>query len=61
MGKISARLKMNGVDWSAAAYLFANDTVLPAESEKELQKVVDQFHSVCNKRKLTVNVEKSKV
>ncbi len=49
--KIGARMKLNEVDWSAAACLFADDTVLLAESERELQRVVDQFHSVCSRRK----------
>ena len=36
VGKIGARVKMNGVEWSVDACLFADDTVLPAESEREL-------------------------
>ncbi len=36
-------------------------TLLLVESEKELQRVIDQFHNVCNRRKLRVNVGKSKV
>ncbi len=43
-----------------AACLFAYDTLLLAESERELQRVVDQFHSVCSRRKLRVNAGKSK-
>ncbi len=31
------------------------------ESERELQRVVDEFYSVCVRRKLRVNVGKSKV
>ena len=31
------------------------------ESEEELQRVVDKFYSLCMRRKLEVNVEKSKV
>ena len=41
--------------------LFADDTVLLAESEGMLQKAVDEFHRVCKRRKLKVNVGKSKV
>ncbi len=37
-GKVGARLKLNGVDWAVAACLFADDTVLLAESERELQR-----------------------
>ncbi len=35
--------------------------MLLAESKRELQRVVDQFHSVCSRRKLRVNAGKSKV
>ncbi len=41
--------------------VFADDTVLLTESGRELQRVVDQFHSVCSRRKLRVNARKSKV
>ncbi len=61
VGKVGARLKLNGVDWAVAACLFADDTVLLAESEIEHQRVVDQFHSVCSRRKLRVNAGKSKM
>ncbi len=60
-GKIGARLKLNGVDWSVAACLFADDTVLLAESERNLQRVVVRFHSVCSRRKLRVDEGKTKV
>ncbi len=35
--------------------------MLLVKSEKELQRVVDQFHSVCSRRKPKVNAGKSKV
>lgn len=41
VGKIGAELKLNGLNWSVAACLFADITVLLAESERELQRVVD--------------------
>ncbi len=44
-----------------AVCLFADDTVLLAESERELQRVLDQFYSVCSKRELRINARKSKV
>ncbi len=61
VGKIGAGLKLNGVDWSVTACLFVDDTVLLAESERELQRVLDQFYNVCNRRKLRVNAGQSKV
>ncbi len=36
VGKIGARLKLNGVDWSVTVCLFVDDTVLMAEKEREL-------------------------
>ncbi len=36
-------------------------TVLLAESEGDLQKVVNEFYSACKTRKLKVNAGKSKV
>ncbi len=53
VGKIGAGLKMNGMGWLVTACLFAD--------ERKLQRVVDQFHSVCNTRKMRVNAGKSKV
>ncbi len=61
VGKVGARLKLNGVDWTVAACLFADDTVLPAESKRELKRVIDQFHSVYSRRKLKANAGKCKV
>ncbi len=52
---LDGRLKVNGMDWSMVACLFVDDTVLLGESERELQRVVDEFYSVCVRRKLRVN------
>ncbi len=41
--------------------MFANDTVLLEESEREVERVVDEFYNACVRRKLKVNVGKSKV
>ncbi len=41
--------------------LFADDTVLIAENESDLQKLVIVFDTVCKRRKLKVNAGKSKV
>ena len=50
-----------GQEWLMITSLFADDTVLFAESEEELQRVVNEFYEVCKRRKLKVNCEKSKV
>ena len=41
--------------------LFADDTALVADSEENLCKLVSEFGRVCKRRKLRVNVGKSKV
>ncbi len=52
---------MRGVGQPVVAGLYADDIVLLAESEGMLQRIVDEFNRVCKKRKLKVNVGKSKV
>ncbi len=57
-----AKLRLNGEVWSVVTCPFADDTVLLAESEGDLQRVVlNEFYSVCKRRKLKVNAGKSKV
>ncbi len=58
VGNAGAKLRLNGQVWSVVTCLFADDTVLLAGSEGDLQKVVE-FYSVCKRRKLKVNTEKS--
>ena len=58
---VDTRLKINGMGWSVVASVFADDTVLFAESEEELQKTVDEFYSIYTRKKLKVNAGKSKV
>ena len=41
--------------------LFADDTALVAGSEEKLCRLVSEFGRVCERRKLRVNVGKSKV
>ncbi len=43
------------------AGLYAEDTVVLAESEGMLQRIVDEFDRVCKRRKLKVNAGISKV
>ncbi len=56
-----AKLRLNGEIWSVVTCLFADDTMLLAENEGYLQRVVNEFYSVCKKRQLKVNAGKSKV
>ena len=52
---------MNGCEWEVSQLLFADDTALVASTEERLQRLVDEFGVVCERRKLKVNVGKSKV
>ncbi len=54
-------MSIDNAKWKISNKLFADDTVLLAESEKNLQKLVNKFSNVCERRKLKVNVGKSKV
>jgi hypothetical protein len=41
--------------------LYADNTALIADKDCKLQKLVSEFGGVCERRKLSVNVAKSKV
>ena len=56
-----AGLMKDGIEWKIPACLYADDAVLFAESEEELQRMVSAFDKVCERRKLKVNAKKSKV
>ena len=59
--EVGVKMCANGEEWLLNAILFADDTALIAESESDLQKLVKIFDNVCKRRKLKVNVDKSKV
>ena len=52
---------MNGGRFEINQLLFADDTALVADSERKLCRLVRLFGRVCERRKLRVNVGKSKV
>ncbi len=56
-----ANLRLNGEVWSVVTCLFADESVLLTESKGNLQRVVNEFCSLCKRRKLKVSAEKSKV
>ncbi len=58
---LGATLNVRGVEQPVVAGLYADDTVLLAESEGMLQRTVDEFDRVCERKKLKVNAGKSKV
>ena len=53
-------MSANGGRFKINQLLFADDTALVADSEK-LCRLTNEFGSVCERRKLRVNVGKSKV
>ena len=53
-------LSANGVRFEKNQLLFADDTALVADSEEKLCRLVNEFGRVCERRKLRVNVGKSK-
>ena len=52
---------MIGVRFEINQLLFADDTALVADSEEKLGILVSEFGRICERRKLRVNVAKSKV
>ena len=61
LGKWLERLGANCGRFEINQLLFADDTVLVADSEEKMCRLVSQFGIVCERRKLRVNVGKSKV
>ena len=51
----------NDNEWELNQLLFADDAVVVADSERKLCQLVTEFGRVCERRKLRVNVCKSKV
>ncbi len=54
-------MRSNGEVWFVVTCFFVDNMVLLAESEGDLHRVVNEFHSVCKRREIKVNAEKSKV
>ena len=61
LGKLLELLSANGGRFEINQLLFADDTALVADSEEKLCGLVSGFGRVYEKRKLRVNVGKSKV
>ena len=51
----------NDNEWELNQLLFADDTLVVAHCERKLCQLVTEFGRVCGRRKLQVNVGKSKV
>ena len=61
LGKQLELLSVNGGRFEINQLLFADDTALVADSSEKLCRLVSEFGRVCERRKLRVNVGKSKV
>ena len=61
LGKGLELLNANGGRFEINQLFFADDTALVADSEDKLCRLVSEFGRVCERRKLRVNVGKSKV
>ena len=61
LGKGLELLSAKGGRFEINQLLFADDTALVADSEEKLCRLVSEFGRVCERRKLRVNVDKSKV
>ena len=61
LGKGLELLSVNGGRFEINQLLFADDTALVADSEEKLCRLVSEFGSVSERRKLRVNVDKCKV
>ena len=60
-GKGLERLRANGGKFEINQLLFANDAALVADSAKKLCFLASEFDRVCERIKLLVNIDKSKV
>ena len=61
LGKRLEFLSVNGGRFEINHLLFTDDTALVADSEEKFCRLVSEFGRVCERRKLRVNVGKSKV
>ena len=61
LGKELELLRANAGRFEINQLLFADDTALVADLKEKLCKLVSEFGRVCERRKLRVNVGKSKV
>ena len=61
LGKGLKLLSVNSGWFEINQLLFADDTALVADSEEELFRLVSGFGSVCERRKLIVDVGRAKL
>ena len=57
---VTLRDERKNIEWKVDWLMFAGDAVLLDDSEEKLERLVQEFGSVCRRRKLMVNETKSK-
>ena len=60
-GKGLELLSVNGGRFKINQLLFIDDTAPVVDTEEQLCRLVSEFHRICERRKLKVNIDKSKV
>ena len=53
--------KIRNIEWKVDWLMFADDTALLSDSKEKLERLVQEFGRVCQRRKLSVNEAKSKI
>ncbi len=61
LGRGLSLVNTDGIEWNLNQLLFADDTALVNDSEGRLRQVVEEFGSMCKRRKRRVNESKSKL
>ena len=61
MGMVVKLRDENGWGWEIKKVLYADDTVLVAETREHLQHIASEYKRVCDSMGLKINVGKSKV
>lgn len=54
-------INLNGSNWEVSVLLFADNTLLIADSKEKLRDFVNQFENICQEKGLKINPAKSKV
>ena len=58
---VTMRDERRNIKWKVDWLMFADDTVLLGDSDEKLERLVQEFGRVCQRRKLSVNETKSKI
>ena len=58
---VTLRNERRNIEWKVDWLMFADNSVLLGDSEEKLERLVQEFGSVCRRRKLSVNETKRKI